>query len=276
MVYIELNCKVEPLLPFSEILIAELAEIGYESFVESENGIIAYIIKDNFRETDLSSLQITAFEGVNVEFSFKQIKDENWNAVWESNFEAVEISENCIVKAPFHNIEKKYKYEIIIEPKMSFGTAHHETTSQMMKFLLEMDLSGKTVLDMGCGTSVLAILASKLNAKEILAIDNDEWAYNNSIENIAKNNIHNIEVKLGDISDLKNKKFDIIIANINRNILLSHISQYSKSLNDEGLLLMSGFYEDDVEIIKKESELNGLKFDSMISENKWVAVKFLK
>nr|MBC8146434.1 50S ribosomal protein L11 methyltransferase [Bacteroidota bacterium] len=242
---------------------------------ETKEGLKAYILKDKFQEEDLKSLQITSFEGVGIDFTFKQIEDENWNAVWESNFEAVEISENCIVKAPFHNIEKKYKYEIIIEPKMSFGTAHHETTSQMMEFLLEMDLSGKTVLDMGCGTSVLAILASKLNAKEILAIDNEEWAYNNSIENIAKNKTDNIKVKLGDVSDLENMKFDLILANINRNILLKHISVYSKCLNKDGLLIMSGFYENDVEIIKNESELNGLKFHTMISKNKWAAIKFI-
>ncbi|MFC2111373.1 50S ribosomal protein L11 methyltransferase [Bacteroidota bacterium] len=275
MIYIELDCKVDPLQPTSEILIAELADIGYESFVENDKGIKAYIVKDKFHEEDLKSLQITSLDGVAIDFTFKHIKDENWNAVWESNFEAVEISENCIVKAPFHDIEKKYKYEIIIEPKMSFGTAHHETTSQMMMILLEMDLTGKTVLDMGCGTSVLAILASKLNAKEIYAIDNDEWAYNNSVENIARNKIQNIKLELGDISDIENRKFDLIIANINRNILLSHISTYSKCLKEKGVLLMSGFYKNDMKIIKKESQLNGLKFDSMISKNNWTAAKFV-
>ena len=241
MNYIELNVKTLAVTPLSEILIVELGEIGFESFVENEEGFLAYIQENEFDEKKIAELQIIKTNPSIFTYTFQIVEDENWNAIWESNYEPVVIKNKCGIRAPFHPENKDVEYDLIIEPKMSFGTAHHETTSNMIEFLLEEDLKGKSVLDMGCGTSVLAILAAKRGSSKVFAIDNDEWAYNNSLENILKNNEPEINVILGDANSLTNLYFDVIIANINRNILLNDIKFYANSLNDNGILLMSCF-----------------------------------
>jgi len=254
----------------SEIVIAFLAEIGYDSFSEIDSGLKAYIVSENFNENLLKGI----ISKISFEYSFSEIKDQNWNAVWESNFEAVVIADRCIVRAPFHKADKKYEMDIIIEPRMSFGTAHHETTEMMIEWTLETDLKNKTVLDMGCGTGVLAIIASKKGASEVVAIDNDEWAYNNSLENIKRNNTTDIDVYQGDASLLGNKKYDIIFANINRNILLKDLPAYVNCLNQNGMIFLSGFYEIDIEVIEELANKLQLKIASIKLKNGWASVCF--
>jgi len=278
MDYIELTCIIsaENSNEITEILIAELNEIGFESYNETNDGLKAYIQNDLFEIETIKNLQINSTINCTIEYSWQVIKSQNWNAIWESNFEPISIENECFVRAPFHDKQKQYKYDIIIEPKMSFGTGHHETTSLMLKAMLSIDFTNKFVLDMGCGTGVLAILASFKNAKKVIAIDIDEWAYENTIENITRNGCKNIVVKKGDAHLLKNKKFDIILANINRNILLEDISIYAESLNQTGMLLLSGIYEKDLDVIKKEAETRNLKFEKYESKNNWVTANFIK
>ncbi|MBN1650465.1 MAG: 50S ribosomal protein L11 methyltransferase, partial [Bacteroidales bacterium] len=250
MNYIEINFSINPQTPFQDILIAELAEIGFESFEEKEDGLLAYIQEPLFDETQLKGLDILTNDLVKIQYTLKQILDQNWNALWESNYDSVLIDNRCYIRAPFHPTNPKIEFEILIEPQMSFGTAHHETTANMIKLLLKEDVKDKAVLDMGCGTGVLAILAQKKGANPICAIDNDEWAYRNSIDNVTKNKASGIEVLLGDASLLKNKTFDFIFANINKNILLADMEKYTQCLKKNGHLFMSGFYQYDLSDIQ--------------------------
>ena len=276
MNYIELNVKNQSNSELNDVLIAELGEIGFESFAESEEGFLAYIREDLFDADLIGKLQIIELNPECFSYTYQLVEDQNWNAVWESNYEAVVIANRCGIRAPFHPENKDVEYDLVIEPKMSFGTAHHETTSNMIEFLLEEDLKNKTVLDMGCGTSVLAILAAKRGGINIYAIDNDEWAYENSLENIERNQVPEIKVLLGDAALLHDMSFDVIIANINRNILLNDIKHYVNVLNDNGVLLMSGFYEQDIPAIKEETEKYNLHFDRYKLKNNWVAIRFTK
>lgn len=274
MEYTELKCIIEPNhADLAEQLMALLSEHGYESFSEENNELLAYIPSNQF---DASILDNQEFKipNRNIRFSWKAIPDQDWNAVWEANFQPVVIAGECYIRAPFHEKLDQYPYQIIIEPKMSFGSAHHETTALMIEYLLETDLKDLSVLDMGCGTGVLAILAALKGSNFITAIDNDEWAYRNALENIERNNTPFINVYLGDSSLLSDKKFDVIIANINRNILLNDIPAYVKSLNENGLLLMSGFYMEDLDIIKDKATSFGLKYKSHKDKNRWIAACF--
>ena len=278
MDYIELLCKItaENTQEIIDILVAELNEIGFESYDEIDKGLNAYIVENLFNIEKVKQLQVNDIPDTNIEYSFKVIKTQNWNAVWEKNFDPILIEDKCLIRAPFHKETPKVKFEIIIEPKMSFGTGHHETTYLMLKTMLDLDFKDKNVLDMGCGTGVLAILASLKGAHKITAIDIDEWAYNNTLENIEKNNCSNISVFQGDANLLKEQKFDIIIANINRNILLNDIKQYSKVLKSGGTLLLSGLYDKDLPMIKEETSNNNIDYISFYEKNSWVAAKFLK
>lgn len=273
--YIEYDFTIEPLGVASEILVAELAECGFESFVDSERGILAYIQENLWNENILNDVYILQSPEFKISYTFKTIEQINWNEEWEKNFNPIVVDDICTVRAPFHELPSTL-YDIIIEPKMSFGTGHHETTYMMLQFLLSTDLKGKKVLDMGCGTSVLAIMAEKRGAKSITAIDIDNWCVENSLENAERNNCKNITVKLGDASLLDNENFDIIIANINRNILLSDIPQYAKSLSSGGMLFLSGFYESDVPAITDKCNENNLEFAEKLERNQWVALKFRK
>lgn len=276
MNYTELNFSITPQTPFQDILIAELAEIGFESFEETEDGLLAYIQEPLFDETQLKGLDILTNDLVQIQYTLKQIPEQNWNALWESNYDSVLIDNRCYIRAPFHPTNPDMEFEILIEPQMSFGTAHHETTANMIKLLLNEDVKDKSLLDMGCGTGVLAILAHKKGANPICAIDNDEWAYRNSVENVKKNKTNSIEVLLGDAALLKNKTFDLIFANINKNILLADMKIYSQCLNKNGHLFMSGFYLFDLKDIQKKAVSLGLEYKSHIADNDWVAVKFTK
>lgn len=273
-IYLEYHFKVEPVQPATDILIAELGYAGFESFIENEDGVTAYIQKDDWNENILKDVQITNNEEFKISFSIKEIEQVNWNAEWEKNFNPIEVDNICTVRAPFHT-KPNTKYDIVIEPKMSFGTGHHETTHMMIQHLLQLDLKDKKVLDMGCGTGILAILAEKMGANPIDAIDIDNWCYENSIENVERNNCKHISVYEGDVSMINDKEYDVIIANINRNILLEDIPHYSKSLNKNGVLLLSGFYKDDILSISKKCDEFGLKLSESVEKNYWVAIKFL-
>lgn len=273
MNYIEYIFKVSPLQPGTEILIAELGYAGFESFVENEDGVSAYIQKSEWNETLLEDVNIINSEEFKVEFTFSEIEQVNWNEEWEKNFDPIEVDGKCTVRAPFHP-KRDFEYEIVIEPKMSFGTGHHETTFMMLQFILENDFQDKSVLDMGCGTAVLAILAEMRGASKLDAIDIDEWCYENSLENIQRNNCDRISVYLGDASMLSDNKYDVIIANINRNILLNDMATYHHCLNKDGEIYLSGFYIEDLPIIKETCNNLGFTFVENKEKNRWVAAKF--
>lgn len=271
--YIEYTFTVSPLQPATDILIAQLGEVGFESFVETEAGALAYIKKEDWSEDMLTSIQILSNPNFKIEYEVVEIEQENWNATWEQNFNPIQVGDACVVRAPFHE-KPDVTYDIVIEPKMSFGTGHHETTYMMMQHILENDFKGKSVLDMGSGTGVLAILAAMKGAAPVEAIDIDNWCYLNAMENVERNHHPEIKVYEGDASLLEGKKFDIIIANINRNILLEDIPTYAKCLHKNGLLFLSGFYQEDMQIISDRCKEFGLTFENNIENNNWVAVKY--
>lgn len=273
-VYISYTFKVKPTQPGSEILIAELGYAGFESFVETLDGVIAYIQQSEHFDSILESINILKSEEFEITYSFETIMQTNWNAEWEKNFNPIVVGDQCAIRAPFHD-PFDVKYDIIIEPKMSFGTGHHETTHMMIEHILASDFTNKSVLDMGCGTGVLAILSKKNGAQVVEAIDIDNWCYLNSIENISRNDCGEISVLQGDASLLKGKRFDVIIANINRNILLEDLSTYAACLNEYGSLFLSGFYDSDCELIKTSCLKLGLKFETKRIRNSWVALKFV-
>ncbi len=276
MNYIELSI-ISRKQSYNDIIIAELSNAGFESFSEDKNQIFAYIPVNEFDKFIFENLRILHDKKFVEDSSTTEIIEKNWNEVWESNFEPILINNKCSVRAPFHKKPDDVEYDIIIEPKMSFGTGHHETTAMMITLLLESELKGKKVLDMGCGTAVLAILSEKSGADEVIAIDNDEWAYNNSVENIEKNNSQIIKVMLGDVGLLEyTDYFELIIANINRNVLLNDIPYYSKCLKKGATLLMSGFYTEDIEIINKKASQFKLELKRYIQNNNWAATVFQK
>jgi ribosomal protein L11 methyltransferase len=273
--YIEYAFKVSPKEPTTEILIAQLGFAGFESFVENEDGLNAYIQENDWSETILDTIQILKSDEFTISYTKNKIEQTNWNTEWEKNFNPIQVKNTISVRAPFHE-NPNLKYDIIIEPKMSFGTGHHETTHLMLEHLLDLDLQHKKVLDMGCGTGILAIFSELKGAQPIDAIDIDNWCYENSIENINRNNCEHISVYEGDASLLAMKKYDIIIANINRNILLNDMATYFKSLNKEGCILLSGFYQEDIPVIDKAASELGLDLTHVLERNNWVALKYLK
>lgn len=274
-IYIEYNFNIQPKEPATEILIAELGNLNFESFIENENGLTAYIQKNDFFEKILDDVFILNSSEFDITFEFKEVAQTNWNAEWEKNFTPIIVDDLVSIRAPFHK-NPNLPFDIVIEPKMSFGTGHHETTFMMIQHLTNLDLEGKTVLDMGCGTGILAIYAEMRGATTLDAIDIDEWCYENSIENVDRNNCKNIAVYKGDANLLVDKHYDVIIANINRNILLNDIKTYSKNLINNGTLLLSGFYKEDIELIENECNINNLFFKNHIERNNWVALKFEK
>lgn len=274
MVYVEYIFKVEPRAPFSEILIAELGGVGFESFVETQDGLKAYIQKDDWDVSLLDEIYILNSAEVSIQYEYKEIKQENWNAKWEENFQPIVVDEQVTVKAPFHQTPDT-QYTIVIEPKMSFGTGHHATTHMMLSFLLEDELEGLDVLDMGCGTSVLAIMAKKKGAAYVEAIDIDPWCYENSLENVARNNCSDIVVKQGDASILGAQRFHSIIANINRNILLSDLETYKSVLHGSGTIYLSGYLEEDQKLIEEACNNLGGSCVKFKSREGWIAAKFV-
>jgi len=274
-IYISYTFKINPKEPATEILVAELGEVGFESFVENEEGVIAYIQQVDWNENLLDDIFVLNSEEFSISYEMEVIEQTNWNSEWEKNFNPIQVDDLVSIRAPFHE-NPNLKYDIVIEPKMSFGTGHHETTHTMVQQLLKLDLTNRKVLDMGCGTGILAIFAEMKGAKPIDAIDIDNWCYQNSIENAARNNCSNIAVYEGEASLLLNKKYDVIIANINRNILLNDMGSYMNCLNDDGVILFSGFYQEDIPIIDAAVSKYDFKIDKIIERNNWVALKYKK
>ena len=279
MKYIEVTFTVTPLSETAcDIIAALTAELGFESFVPSDNGTIGYVPIHLYDEQSVAeALTDFPMPDTTVTFTSREMEDKNWNEEWEKNFfEPIVVDNRCVIHSTFHKDYPEALYDIIINPQMAFGTGHHQTTRLIISYLLDIDLSGKTVLDMGCGTSILAILASMRGAKELTAIDIDEWCVNNSIDNFALNHIDNIKVFQGDASSLAAEgPFDIIIANINRNILLADMQYYVARMNAGAEIYFSGFYESDLPMIQAEAERLGLTFLSYRVEKEWTAAQFV-
>lgn len=278
MDYLKVSIQISPFAEWTrDVVSAELANAGFESFVETENGMEAFIPEKNYSEQSILGVFKPYEEDFNFSVETEKIKSKNWNEEWEKNyFKPLVIKDECVVRAPFHTEYPKSKYEIIIEPNMAFGTGNHETTSMMIEHILENEMSGKTVLDMGCGTGILGILASMKGAEKVTAIDIDEWSFNGTNENAQLNKIENIEVKQGDASLLGNEKYDVIFANIQRNVLINDLPAYSKCLNKNGKIFLSGYYENDMNDIKIAAENVGLSNAGFKVKNNWVAHGFTK
>ncbi len=260
-----------------EMLIAELGNLGFESFVETDEGIDAFIPSRDFSPSLMDSENLQENDFFAFGFTKEVIADQNWNEVWEQNyFEPLLIEEQCLVRAPFHENYPDARYEIIINPRMAFGTGNHETTHLMVKAMLEMELTGLEILDMGCGSGILSILASMKGAKAITAIDIDEWSTNNTTENAGLNNNLNIMVQLGDASLLTDQKFEVILANIQRNIIVEDMPAYCSVLRPGGKLLMSGFYTKDLEMVAEKAESLELKLIESFDRSDWGAALFIR
>ena len=277
MDYIELDLHITPNKPWVDIAIANLAELGFDSFVENENGLLAYIPKNNFDESIVNEILIDIMDvEVVYQSSTRSIPHQNWNATWESEFEPVHVADKLSILAPFHEKKDANDMQIEIMPKMSFGTGHHETTQIMCEQMFDVNFHEKKVLDMGAGTGVLAILAEKLGSKNILAVDIEDWSAENIVENSHRNDCSYIESRCGDIDCISENGFDIILANINRNILLSQLPVYSSKIKKGGTLMLSGFLEGDVDILTSEASNNGFEFLGKKNKDVWFYLVFKK
>ncbi len=269
MEYTEVDIRLREVNSFADILVAKLNEIEFESYIQDENSVKAYVQTQKLNQVAVKEIMSEVSELTELSFSINKVKEENWNLQWESNYHPVFINDNCVIRAHFHDTFPDMKYEIIITPKMSFGTGHHETTSLMMNEMFSLELKQKSVLDMGSGTGVLAILASKLGARELVGIDYDNWSFNNAKENADLNNISNINFIHGDVDSISNMKYDIILANINRNVILNDIEIYVDAMNDSAEIILSGFLEEDTSLILKKSQQLGLSLIGSKNKNKW-------
>ncbi|MDB5004840.1 MAG: ribosomal protein methyltransferase [Mucilaginibacter sp.] len=260
-----------------DLLINALGEIGFDTFEELEFGFKAYIPESDFNEDLLADTLLPYKDMFTFSYEATLIPQKNWNEVWESNFEPISIGDQVFVRATFHEPRPEFKYEIVIDPKMAFGTGHHQTTAMMLQHILENDFTDKKVLDMGCGTGILAIMAAKLGAADIAAIDYDPVCYESTIENSQLNNITNIQALCGSKEVIPDEQYDIILANINRNILIDQMARYAEALKPDGEIYFSGFYEmPDLDIITDEARKYGLKYISHKKDKEWVAAKFIK
>lgn len=276
MNYIEVEFILDPLLPAREVLIYELGELNYESFVNTPKGIKAYIPVEHFDEDYFENLMALKIPDQQFSYLTKEIKQENWNEKWESSFESIAIDNKCLIRAPFHDKPEAGVMDVVISPKMSFGTGHHQTTYMMAAKLFDLQLKELNVLDMGCGTGILAIIAKKRRAKIVWAIDVEEFAYENAIENSQLNDVPDIEIHKGDASSLMNQSFHLILANINRNILLKDMELYVNVLEDGGRLILSGFYKTDFDVLNRHAVDLGLVFDEMKEKEGWAMLVYKK
>ena len=261
-----------------DLLIDTLGSIGYDTFENIDQGFVAYIPKSNLDVQALETVLLREVNGLDFDYDINEIADQNWNKLWESNFQPITVDETCYVRATFHEPNLSIPYEIVIDPKMSFGTGHHQTTSMMLSYILENDFEGKEVLDMGCGTGILSILAVKRGAKHVLAIDYDEIC----VESVEENKLLNdvalfIDAELGSEERISGKVFDVILANINRNILMDQLHQYALSLKNGGQLYISGFYEgEDLHMLTQRAQSFGLAYQHKKVQDRWCAAKFIK
>lgn len=273
MIYNKVSFELSPIEPLREIIVSDLADIGFESFVDTDDGVEAYVPQPDFSEEKLKAVVSENSSIGTIQFEVEEMEDKNWNAVWESEYETVAVDKRCIVVAPFHQIDNtEYDHVITINPQMSFGTGHHATTYLMLSYLLDAGVNDKDVLDMGSGTGVLAILAKILGANKVHAIDIEQWAYDNTIENAALNNTQLI-VDKGETSLIKGLKYDLILANINKNVLLADMRRFKEALNDGGIIYLSGFF--DTDIAELEAEANSLQLEVVekrVKDN-WAALK---
>ncbi len=278
MNYIELSCELNPYHTESaEIIIAYLSRYEFESFSDELPFVKAWIPENLFTVEVQDFIKNIDLEGIELSFKHRLIKEQNWNETWEKNyFQPILIADKCIVRSTFHENTPKLKYEILIDPKMSFGTGHHETTSLMIEEILELDVQGKTILDMGCGTGILAILSAQKGAKNICAIDIDKWSYNNTLENLQLNSIKNVHVEQGNKNTIGSKFFNIIYANINKNVLLEDIPHYVAHIHHGGKLLLSGFYTQDYDDIHKIALESGLQLNNRREKNNWLMLSYFK
>ena len=258
-----------------DMLTTMLADLGFDSFMDDDMTLKAYCSSEHRDDVAVEELlQMEAFKGLKL-LGVEEMPDKDWNELWEASYQPVVVNERCRVRAPFHQLDPSFEFDLVIEPKMSFGTANHETTAQIIALMLETDFKGKEVLDMGSGTAVLAILAKKLGAAKTVAIDNDEWAYRNAFTNMALNGIDDIEIVLGDALSIKGE-YDIVLANINRNILLRDMHHYVDAMRPQAHIFFSGFYTEDLDSIKDEAARNGLRYVRHLARNNWVAAEFVK
>jgi ribosomal protein L11 methyltransferase len=278
MNYYELNFTVNATEDYhQDLLINNLGDIGFDTFEETENGFKAYIPVDEYNSDRLENVINQYRELFDFSYEVNLIPQKNWNAEWESNFEPIIIKDRIFVRATFHEPRLEFEYEIVIDPKMAFGTGHHQTTSMMLEYLLENEFSMKKVLDMGCGTGILAIMAAKIGAGDITAIDYDPVCYDSTIENSALNNVINITALCGSKEVIPNEQYDIILANINRNILIDQMQCYSEVLKTDGELYLSGFYASpDLEMLTAEALKYDMKYQSHKTNGDWTAARFIK
>lgn len=279
MKYLEFTFSVSPVSDVAyDVLTAVLADVGFGSFVASGDDMQAYIQKTLFDEEVLrASLRDFPMKDVAIRYTQKEAEDKDWNEEWEKNyFQPIVVDDRCVIHCTFHKDVPQAEYNIVIEPRMAFGTGHHATTSLIIAELLRHDLTGTTVLDMGCGTSILAILARMRGASSCMAIDYDEWCVKNSLENIALNHLDGINVELGDASILSGKgPYDVVIANINRNILLADMNRYVQVMHKGSVIYMSGFYVDDIPVLREKAARCGLVFEYYKEKDHWAVVKFV-
>ena len=271
-IYIEVAVKVEPLEPFRDLFIAQLGALGFESFSENQEGFEAYIIKQDF---DRESLQgALEWEGIASSFTVSEIEQVNWNAEWENNFDPIEVDGRVYIRAPFHEEKPGFEYPMLIEPKMSFGTGHHQTTHMMIQWLLETDTAGHEVLDMGCGTGILGILAEMRGASRVHGIDVDTWCIENTLEN-AQRNQSKMTASLGGAEAIKGT-YDTICANINLNVLLADMKSYVHALKKGGTIFFSGFYQENIPALRQAAEEQGLSYVGVKEREQWRSVKMVK
>ncbi len=275
MNYLELHLSLSP--DYADILIAELAELGFDSFVETDEGVNAYIIESDFSEEAVQALIAKYADQTAIAYEVSSLEKRNWNAEWERDYEPIEVASQVRVRASFHEKDARFRYDIVINPKMSFGTGHHETTAMMLEQQLALDFAGKTVLDVGSGTGILAILAAKMGASAVVAFDIEEWAVENARENAELNQCPQITVFQGTIEDVDpGNTYDIIVANINRNVLLAEIPTYTDFLVSNGYLVVSGFYENDAIDIRQKATETGLSFVTSMMNQEWTSLLFQK
>lgn len=272
MEFIEYKFTISPAEPWIEILLAKLSQIEFDSFEEMDSGLKAYIVKD-FDDEDFVREQIEDLDAAQISYEKQLIQQVNWNEEWEKNFQPIAVDDRCYIRAEFHEKLPQIQYDIVIQPKMSFGTGHHSTTYLLVKFILDSDFNEKEVLDMGTGTGILGILAKMKGAKSVDAIDIDQWSYENAVENAERNEV-DINVMQGGAEIIPNKKYGVILANINKNVLLQDMMLYVQHLKEGGYLFLSGLYDFDKNDMLQEAHKHGLEFVEKREQNEWIALKF--